>query len=49
MAVYDCDVDEQFSELEQRAVDEELVHRNLIQGFGPDTLQEAGNRGFSPR
>ena len=49
MVVYDCDDDEQFSKLEQRATDEGLVRRNLIQGFGPDTLPEAGNRGFSAR
>ncbi|GIU91961.1 MAG: hypothetical protein KatS3mg011_0867 [Acidimicrobiia bacterium] len=25
-----------------------LLERNLLQAFGPDTLEEAANRGFRP-
>ncbi len=46
MTVYDCDDAAQFAELERRVADEDLVVRNLIQAFGPDTLPEARNRGF---
>lgn len=49
MVVYDCDDDAQFSRLEQRVDDDDLVARNLIQSFGPDELSEATNRGFSTR
>lgn len=48
MRVYDCDDAGQFAELEQRAVDEDLIDRKLVQSFGPDTLEEARNRGFKP-
>lgn len=49
MVVYDCDDPEQLAELEQRDADDDLVMRNLISAFGPDTLAEARNRGFRPR
>ncbi len=48
MIVYDCENPEQFSELEQRAADERLLVRTLLQSFSPDTLDEARNRGFKP-
>jgi hypothetical protein len=49
MTVYDCDDDEQFAALEARITEEDLVGRNLVQAFGPDTLAEARNRGFRLR
>ena len=49
MVVYDCDDDDQFTELSQRFADEDLVQRKLVQSFAPDTLPEARNRGFTPR
>ena len=48
MIVYDCESPEQFSELEQRAANEHLLARTLLQSFSPDTLDEARNRGFKP-
>ena len=47
MVVYDCDDDDQAAELETRVESEGLVEANLLQTFGPDTLAEARNRGFS--
>lgn len=49
MVVYDCDDEAQFSVLEERASEQDLVASNLIQAFGPDDLAEARNRGFTPR
>jgi hypothetical protein len=49
MVVYDCDDPEQFAELEKRVVEEDLLGRNLLQAFAPDTLEEAANRGFGAR
>jgi hypothetical protein len=49
MTVYDCDDDGQFAELERRAADDDLLRRNLLQAFGPDTAAEARNRGFRSR
>lgn len=49
MVVYDCDAEEEFAELEQRNTDDDLVMRNLVSAFGPDSLSEAINRGFQPR
>lgn len=46
MVVYDCDDDVQFSLLEQRVGDDDLINRNTIATFGPDSLAEARNRGF---
>lgn len=48
MIVYDCDDAGQFARLEARLGDDNLLGRNLIQSFGPDTLAEARNRGFRP-
>jgi hypothetical protein len=49
MLVYDCDNDAHFEELRGRVDAEEMVRRDLLQTFGPDTLPEARNRGFTPR
>jgi hypothetical protein len=46
MAVYDCDDDAMLTRLQQRASAEELLRRNLLQTFAPDTAAEAANRGF---
>lgn len=48
MRVYDCDDDAQLKRLERRVENENLLGRNLLQSFGPDTLAEAANRGFEP-
>ena len=46
MIVYDCDDSEQFEEIRTRVELDGLLNRNLIQSFAPDSLREAGNRGF---
>jgi len=46
MIVYDCDDSDQLALLEARLRDDDLLGRNLMQSFGPDTLAEARNRGF---
>jgi len=48
MTVYDCDDPEQFAVIEARTRDEDLLGRDLLQAFGPDSLPEARNRGFRP-
>ena len=48
MWVYDCDDVGQFGELEARLIDDDLLGRNLLQAFSPDTVDEARNRGFRP-
>ena len=48
MRVYDSDDDDQFAELEERVVSDQLMTRNLLQTFAPDTVDEAHNRGFRP-
>ena len=48
MLVYDTDDPAQSEALGKLIVDGDLVNRNLIQTFGPDTLPEARNRGFRP-
>lgn len=48
MLVYDCDDTDQFTELEERTEDGDLLDRNLLQSFAPDSLDEAANRGFHP-
>ena len=48
MKVYDCDDEEQFADLAERAEAESLYQRNLIQTFAPDELSEALNRSFDP-
>jgi hypothetical protein len=46
MLVYDTEDSDQRSVLAGRLADDDLVGRNLLQTFGPDTLPEARNRGF---
>jgi hypothetical protein len=48
MLVHDCDDAVQFAALEARIAEDDLLDRNLLQSFAPDTLSEARNRGFSP-
>lgn len=48
MVVYDCDDEGQFALLSQRVDEDDLLSRNLLSSFGPDTLPEARNRGFHP-
>jgi hypothetical protein len=48
MRVYDCDEPAQFTALEERLNEDDLVNRKLVQSFAPDTLVEAANRGFRP-
>lgn len=48
MTVYDCDNTEQFSELEARVEEDDLVVGKGLQSFAPDTVEEARNRGFHP-
>ncbi len=46
MRVYDCDNQEEYSELENLINNKDLIFNNLIQSFAPDTIDEAKNRGF---
>ncbi|MDH5373753.1 MAG: hypothetical protein OEX97_12490 [Acidimicrobiia bacterium] len=46
MAFYDCDDPDQFEALEQRIETGDLLMKNLLSAFGPDTPAEARNRGF---
>jgi len=46
MRVYDCDNQEEYSELENLINNKDLIFSNLIQSFAPDTIDEAKNRGF---
>lgn len=48
MLVYDCDDDDQLSELEERVEQDDLMNRLLLQAFAPDNIDEARNRGFRP-
>lgn len=48
MRFYDCDDEQQFEELEERVAREQLVDRNLLQTFAPDSSMEAMNRSFRP-
>jgi hypothetical protein len=48
MLVYDQDDPRQAAELARRLAAEDLIDRTLVQTFAPDTLVEAGNRGFRP-
>lgn len=47
MLVYDCDNSEEFSELEERVAEDDLMNGLQLQSFAPDSLDEARNRGFS--
>jgi hypothetical protein len=49
MVLHDCDDAGQFAALEARVAADDLERRNLLASFGPDTLAEARNRGFSSR
>jgi hypothetical protein len=49
MVLYDCDDPDQFASLSERLQTDDLVKLDLIQTFGPDTVPEARNRGFSAR
>ncbi|MEE8498893.1 MAG: hypothetical protein V3S62_10190 [Acidimicrobiia bacterium] len=46
MIVYDCDDESAFAALKNRVELEDLVGRQLLSTFGPDSLAEARNRGF---
>lgn len=48
MRVYDTDDETEAEVLRTRVEDGGLVERNLVQGFAPDELPEARNRGFRP-
>jgi hypothetical protein len=48
MTVYDTDDDEQAEVVRARVEADNLMSRNLLQTFGPDTLLEAENRSFQP-
>ncbi len=48
MTVYDTDDADQTEALQARIDTDHLVTSKLVQGFGPDTLEEARNRGFKP-
>ena len=47
MRVYDCDNNDQFERLLEKLDNVDYISKNLIQAFGPDTLEEALNRGYS--
>ncbi len=49
MVFYDCDDADQFEELDERLRADDLLTRNLLSSFGPDTPAEARNRGFRAR
>jgi hypothetical protein len=48
MRVYDCDDPAQYEDLEMRVREEDLLGRNQLLAFAPDTVAEARNRGFRP-
>ncbi len=48
MTVYDTDDADQAELIRARVEADNLMTRNLLQTFGPDTLLEARNRSFSP-
>ena len=48
MIVYDTDDGTQSELLAGRLEADDLLTRTLIQTFGPDTVDEARNRGFRP-
>jgi len=49
MVVYDTDDADEAGALIARIEAEDLLVRNLLQTFGPDTVAEARNRGFRPQ
>ena len=48
MVVYDTDDAEQSARLLERIDADGLLEANLVSTFGPDTAEEAANRGFRP-
>jgi hypothetical protein len=48
MRFYDCDDETQMAALQQRVSDDDLMRRDLLQSFAPDTELEAMNRSFAP-
>ena len=48
MRVYDCDDPVELEALRSRVSEDDLLRRNLLQAFAPDTVDEARNRGFKP-
>lgn len=48
MRFYDCDDPSQLRALSERAAAEDLLGRNLLQAFSPDSPEEAASRGFRP-
>jgi len=46
MVLYDCDDEAGLAALQERVRADELLRRNLLQSFAPDTVAEANNRGF---
>jgi hypothetical protein len=48
MVVYDTDDSVQSEALQERIESDDLVMQKQVQAFGPDSLEEARNRGFSP-
>ena len=48
MTVYDTDDADQTEVLQARIDSDNLISSKLVQAFGPDTLEEARNRGFKP-
>ncbi|HLF42100.1 MAG TPA: hypothetical protein VJA46_01075 [Acidimicrobiia bacterium] len=48
MSFYDCDDEQQYEELKALVDGMDLLRRNRLQAFAPDTPEEAANRGYSP-
>jgi hypothetical protein len=48
MVVHDTDDEAQARRVTDRIDEDDLLGRNLVSTFGPDTLDEARNRGFRP-
>jgi hypothetical protein len=48
MTFYDCDDERHFEELKSMVEEGDLVRRNRLQAFAPDTPEEAANRGYRP-
>ena len=47
MIVYDCDDETAFVALKTRVELEDLVDNGMLSTFGPDSLEQARNRGFT--
>lgn len=48
MTVYDTDDADEAEALQARIDSDNLLSSKQLQAFGPDTLEEARNRGFKP-